>query len=143
MIKVFDSELLEIVIDATFAVADEIVEEEAMHHLEDMKNQLSGRGMSLEQYLEMLNMTNEALMEKLKEEALRNLKAAFTLMKVAEVEKLVVSEEDVNKAYEDIAKMYGMSVEDIKKALGNRSEGLKRDLLNQKVVDFLKKENNL
>lgn len=138
------NKLLDIIVkNATFAVADEIVEEEAMHHLEDMKHQLSGRGMSLEQYLEMLNMTNESLMTRLKEDALRNLKSAFTLMKVAEVEKLTVSEEDLNKAYEDISAMYGMSVEDIKKALGNRSEGLKRDLLNQKVVDFLKGANNL
>ena len=44
----------------------------------------------------------------------------------------------LEKAYEDISKMYGMSVDDVKNALGNREDGLKRDLLNQKVVEFLK-----
>ena len=138
------NKLLEIINkNATFSVADEIVEEEAHHRLEDMKHQLSGNGMTLEQYLEMLNMSNETLMEKVKEDALRNLKYAFVLMKIADEEKLSVSEEDLNKAYEDISAMYGMPVEDIKKALGNRTEGLKRDLLNQKVVDFLRSANSL
>lgn len=138
------NKLMEIIVkNAEFTVADEFVVEEANYQLEDMKHQLTHRGMTLESYLEMLNMTNETLMEKLKEDATRNLKYAFTIMKIAEVEKLNVSEEDLDKAYEDIAKMYGMQVEDVKKALGNREDGLKRDLLNQKVVEFLKETNSL
>ena len=68
---------------------------------------------------------------------------AFTMMKIAEVEKLNVSKDDLEKAYEDIAKMYGMGVDDVRKALGNREDGLRRDLLNQKVVEFLKETNSL
>ena len=65
------------------------------------------------------------------------------MMKIAEEEKLNVSKEDLEKAYEEISSMYGMSVEDVRKALGNREDGLRRDLLNQKVVDFLKGANSL
>lgn len=138
------NKLMEIIVkNAEFKVADEIVEDEASHQLEDIKHQLSHRNMTLESYLEMVNMTNDTLMTKLKEDALRNLKYAFTMMKIAEVEKLSVSKEDLEKAYEDISKMYGMPVEDVRKALGNREDGLKRDLLNQKVVEFLKESNSL
>lgn len=138
------NKLLEIIAkNATFDVADEIVTDEANHQLEDIKHQLSARNMTLDKYLEMINMTIDALMAKLKEDALRNLKYAFVMMKIAEVEKINVSEEDLDKAYDDISKMYGMSKDDVKKALGNREEGLRRDLLNQKVMDFLKKANNL
>lgn len=138
------NKLLEIITkNATFDVADEIVEDEANHQLEDIKHQLSARNMTLDKYLEMINMTNESLMSKLKEDALRNLKYAFVMMKIAEVEKLSVSKEDLDKAYEDISKMYGMGIDDVKKALGNREEGLRRDLLNQKVMDFLRSANSL
>lgn len=138
------NKLMDIIIkNAEFVVADEIVEDEANHQLEDIKHQLSHRNMTLENYLEMINMTNDSLMSKLKEDALRNLKYAFTMMKIAEVEKLSVSKEDLDNAYEDISKMYGMSVDDVKKALGNREDGLRRDLLNQKVVEFLKESNSL
>jgi FKBP-type peptidyl-prolyl cis-trans isomerase (trigger factor) len=88
-------------------------------------------------------MTNDDLMSKLKEDALKNLKYAFTMMKIAEVEKITVSKEDLDKSYEDIAKMYGMGIDDVRKALGNREDGLKRDLLNQKVITFLKESNSL
>ncbi len=136
--------LLDIIVkNATFTVADEIVNDEASHHLDDIKHQLSARNMTLDSYLSMINMTNDQLMSKIKEDALKNLKQAFVMLKVAEVEKINVSNEDVEKAYEDISKMYGMSVEDIKKALGNREDGLRRDLLNQKVVEFLKEANSL
>ena len=138
------NKLLEIIVkNSTFAVADEIVEDEANHQLEDIKHQLSHRNMTLESYLEMINMSNEDFTNKIKEDSLKNLKYAFVIMKVAEMEKLSVSNEDLNKAYEDISAMYGMGVEDVKKALGNREEGLKRDLLNQKVVEFLRSANSL
>ena len=138
------NKLMEIIVkNAEFAVADEIVEDEANHQLEDIKHQLSHRNMALETYLEMVNMTSADLMTKLKEDALKNLKYAFTMMKIAEVEKLTVSSEDLEKAYADISNMYGMPVDDVRKALGNREDGLRRDLLNQKVVEFLKETNSL
>ena len=138
------NKLMDIIVkNAEFQVADEIVDDEAAHQLEDIKHQLSHRNMTLESYLEMVNMTNDSLMTRLKEDALKNLKYAFTIMKIAEVEKLTVSKEDLEKAYEDISKMYGMGVDDVRKALGNREDGLRRDLLNQKVVEFLKETNSL
>ena len=138
------NKLIEIIIkNAEFSVAEEIVQDEASHQLDDIKHQLSHRNMSLESYLEMVNMTNDSLMSKLKEDALRNLKYAFIIMKIAEVEKLSVSNDDIEKAYEDISKMYGMAVDDVRKTLSNREDSLRRDLLNQKVVEFLKEANSL
>ena len=138
------NKLMEIIVkNASFTVADEIVNDEVNHHVEDITHQLSHRDMTLEKYLEMMNMSNDDFMSKLKEDATRNLKHAFVIMKIAEEEKLSVSKEDLDKAYEDISAMYGMSVEDVRKALGNREDGLRRDLLNQKVVEFLKGANSL
>lgn len=138
------NKLMDIIVkNAEFVVADEIVNDEVSHQLEDINHQLTHRNMTLDSYLEMINMTNEAFMAKLKEDATRNLKYAFIIMKIAEVEKLSVSKEDLEKAYEDISAMYGMPVDDVRKALGNREDGLRRDLLNQKVVEFLRQANSL
>ena len=138
------NKLMDIIVkNATFAVADEIVNDEVHHQVEDITHQLNHRNMTLDKYLEMMNMTNDDFMTRLREDATRNLKYAFVVMKIAEEEKLNVSKEDLDKAYEDISAMYGMSVEDVRKALGNREDGLRRDLLNQKVIEFLKGANSL
>ena len=109
----------------------------------NIEARLSQQGLDLDGYLNMLSMKKEDFVSKLEADCKKNLTYMFTLLAIAKEEKLEVNEEDFNKAYETMAAQYGMSVEDVKKALSNRIEALGNDLLNQKVVEFLKKENNI
>ena len=67
----------------------------------------------------------------------------FTLYDVAKKENIKVEEADLENAYQEMSTQYGMSVEDVKKALANRVDALANDILTKKVSEFLKKENNI
>ena len=63
-------------------------------------------------------------------------KVSLTLEAIAKEENIEVTEEDINKELENMSKMYNMSVDQIKQALGNL-DGLKNDLAIRKAIDLL------
>ena len=138
------NKLLDIIIEgSTYEIAHELVEEEVHSNIHNLEHRLSAQGVTLDNYLGMLNMKYEDLHEKLEKDCLKNLKYMFTLFEIAKKEGIKVEETDLNSAYEDMAAQYNMSVEDVKKALANRIDALANDILTKKVNDFLKKENNI
>ena len=132
-----------IVASSTYEIANELVEEEVHHNIHNIESRLSSQGLTLDNYLGMLNMTYEDLHKKLEADCLKNLKYTFTMYEIARKEDLKVEETDLENAYSEMASQYGMSVEDVKKALENRLDALASDILMRKVSDFLKKENNI
>lgn len=132
-----------IVASSTYEIANELVEEEVHHNIHNIESRLSAQGLTLDNYLGMLNMSYDDLHKKLEEDCLKNLKYTFTMYEVARKENLKVEEADLETAYAEMASQYSMSVEDVKKALENRVDSLASDILMRKVSDFLKKENNI
>ena len=128
---------------SSYEIANELVEEEVHHNIHNIESRLSSQGLTLDNYLSMLNMTYEDLHKKLEADCLKNLKYTFTMYEIARKEDLKVEETDLENAYAEMASQYGMSVEDVKKALENRLDALASDILMRKVSDFLKKENNI
>lgn len=74
-----------------------------------------------------------------KDRAVWNLKWYLLRDKIAENEKLEISEEDLNNEYERIAKAADKKLKQIKAAysLENREERLKDDMLEQKILEHL------
>ncbi len=132
-----------IISNAKIEIAKEMVDDEVHHNIENIEARLAQQGMTLDSYLTMLGMKKEEFTSKIEEDCTKNLNHIFTLLAVARKENITVTEEDYNKAYQDMATQYGMDVEDVKKALANRIQALGNDLLTQKVSEFLKKENNI
>jgi trigger factor len=60
----------------------------------------------------------------------------LALAKIAELENIVPTEEEIEKEYQNIADMYQMPLEDVKKYID--PEMLKNDLKNQRAYDFVK-----
>ena len=138
------TKLVDTIIEASsYEIADELVEEEVHGNIHNIESRLTAQGLTLDNYLGMLNMTYEDLHKKLEEDCLKNLKYAFTMYEVARKESIKVEESDLENSYTEMASQYGMSVEDVKKALANRIDALANDILNKKVSEFLKKENNI
>ena len=138
------TKLIDTIIDeANIEIADELVQDEVHHNVENIEARLSQQGLNLDGYLNMLSMNKDEFMKKLEDDCAKNIKYMFTLVNVAKAENIKVTEEDFEKAYENMANQYRMPVEDVKKALANRMEALTNDLLIQKVSEFLKTENNI
>ena len=132
-----------VIANANITIAEEIIDDEVNHNIENVESRLTQQGLTLDGYLNMLSMSKEDFLAKIEEDCSKNLKYIFTLLAIAKKENIVVSEEDYNKAYADMATQYHMDVEDVKKALANRKDALTNDLLTQKVSEFLKTENNI
>lgn len=112
--------------EAEDAVMDALIEKiegeipEVMYEnkVNEMFDQLSARlqqqGIPLDLYLQYTGMTEESLRETYKEPAEKQVKLRLALEKIAEIEKIEVTDEDVEKEYADIASYYEMPVDTVK-----------------------------
>ena len=137
--KIFDL----VIKSSEIEIADSMIEKEKEHTISHIKEDLEKQGMTMDNYLENLKLTNEQFEEKVKEESLRNISFAFVIMKIAENENISVTEEEIENTLNQVAAMYGQKIEEVKKALKDRMNGLRQDMLYSKVYEFLKKENNI
>ena len=80
---------------AKVSVPNVIIEREVSRLLSQMIDELKVLGMTLEAYLESKKITPEQLREEYKTRAERDIKLEFFLRKVAEEEKIVVTEQDI------------------------------------------------
>ena len=120
----------------TTEIPDVMVEDEVQGQINQLVNQLQQYGMSLTSYLQMMGQTADALKESYRENALKTVKMRLALAKIAKLENIEPTEEDVEKEYQNIADMYQMPVEDVKTYID--ADMLKNDLKNQKAYEFIK-----
>ena len=82
--------------------------------------------------------TMESLVASVRPEAEKRLKENLVLEAVAKAEGIEASEEDVQKELDNMAKMYGMEVDQIKNAIGDSElKDIKANMLNTKALDIL------
>ncbi len=91
---------------------------------------------SVEDYLKYTNQTMEQFRKNFSEVAHRQVKARLALEKIADMENLSVSEEDIAKEYEDIAQQYSMDVDRVKNAISEAS--IKEDIKVEKALDLVR-----
>ena len=81
-------------------------------------------------------MDTEALKAQFKPQSEKQVKVRLALEKIAELENLEPTEEEVEAEFEKLAKTYEMEVDKIKNIVAEAQ--VKADLKNQKAVDFVK-----
>ncbi len=112
---------------------DAIVEEESNH----MKQQ----GFTLDMYLEYVKMSKEDFRAQYKDEAKNTVKSRLVLEAIAKAEKLEATEEDVDKELSKYAETSGKTVEELRKDFAGMIGYIKNNILNQKIVEFLRENN--
>jgi trigger factor len=95
-------------------LSDLMISEQADNMFNNYANNFAAQGMSMDQYLKMLGQTADQLKAFMKPEAEQQLKAQFILEKVAELEKLEATDEQVDEKLGEMAKSYGMELEKLK-----------------------------
>lgn len=122
-----------------FPVPNSLLELELQNLAQRYAQQLQAYGINPNR--EML----EAAREGLTKTAINNIRVMFVLTKIAEKEGLTVSEDELNKEIERLAKRYNTEAEDLKQYLTERNmiEGIKSDILRQKALDMLVQKANI
>ena len=103
--------------------------------IRDFDMQMRYQGIDLQQYMQYTGTTLDNLKDQFKEEAAKRVKTALVLEKIAEVENIEVTEEDVEKEYQDICEKNGMKLEDVKKYIHDHD--IKDRLKTEKTVKFV------
>ena len=111
---------------------------EVENSLRDYDYRLRMSGLDLNTYTKYTGLTLDALRDQFRPQAERQVKARLALEKVAELEGVEVSEEEINAEYERAATAYNMPVDQVKNALP--AEAIVEDLKVKKTVDLIKEK---
>ncbi len=98
----------------TVTIPDQMVEEQLDNMMQQNAMNMQQSGFSLEQYAQMIGTTVQGLREQSREGALQQIRNTLLLEKVAEVENIQVSEEELEEEYKKMAEEYQMEIEKVK-----------------------------
>ena len=123
---------------STIEIPEAMLRTQAEQQVENFSRRLQSQGLSFDQYMQYLGNDYDAMVEQMKPQAEKQIMNSLTLEKIAEVEKLEVSDEDVAAEIKRIADIYGMEVEKFEETFGEtEKEHIREDLKIQKAIDFL------
>lgn len=122
-------------------IASEVLSEEVEGMKKNMEEQIKQRGLTLEQYYQITGEKEVDVEARMRIEADKNLRTILCMEEIAKVEKLAVSDADVDKEMQSIADMYKMPVDKVKEILGKDLARFKAELRERKIREFLVKEN--
>ena len=114
---------------------------ECRQMMDDFSRRMQQQGLSMEQYFQFTGMTLEKMQEEMKPQALKRIQTRLVLEKIAEVENIQPTDEEVEEEFKKMADAYKMEVEKIKELLGDRElEQMKKDMAVQKAVTLVADE---
>lgn len=117
-------------------IPEAMFESETENFVRDYDSRLRMQGLDLNTFMKYTGQTLEGLREQFRPMAERQVKTRLALEKIVELEGITASDEDAEAEYENLAKAYGMPVEEVKKYI--EVESIKADLSVKKAVDFVK-----
>ena len=92
-----------------------MIDNEVENMIQDIRTRLSYQGLTLEQYLKMMNKAEEDMRNEFKEQAERSVKSRLVLDAIVETEKLEATQEEIDERIKEMAKNYGKKEEEISK----------------------------
>lgn len=132
-----------VIADSKVDVPKSMVVREVENRMAEMNQQLAMQGMDLDQYLKMTGMTKEQAFNQIAPMAHNKVQVDLVLEAIAKAENLDVTAEELNTKVEEIAKMYGMTKEQLEAELNKNSNldefnhSLKTESLAQKAVEVI------
>ncbi|MBR7181557.1 MAG: trigger factor, partial [Clostridia bacterium] len=95
-------------------------------------------GLDLTTYTKYTGLTLDALREQFRPQAERQVKARLALEKIAALENLEATEEDINAEYQRIADAYNMPVEQVKESVP--ADAIEEDMRVKKAMDLVREK---
>jgi len=116
-----------------------MVDKEVDNMLKDFEMRLKYQGLDLNTYYQFTNNSEDKMRDFMKDGAEKRVKTELVMGKLAEVEKMEVSDEEILAKATEIAKQYGD--QDIEKTtkliVDSQREYVKANIVNEKLVDML------
>lgn len=127
-----------IVENATMDIADAQVADMQKRMRDDFAQSLQYQGINIEQYMQIVNVTEEDLLERIKPDALRRIQQRAVLEAIVKAEGIEATEEEIDEELTRMAEQYQMKLEDIKGFMGDAElESIKKDVAVNKAVKLV------
>ena len=122
-------------------IPDAMIEFQVENMIDDFARRLQSQGLAIEQYMQYTGLTLDKLKEDMKPQAIKRIQSRLVLEKIAEVEDIQVTDEDINNEIEEMAKAYMMEADKLKEYMGDaEKENMKADIAVKKAADFVTAE---
>ena len=113
-----------------------MVEMEIDNMMRDMEQRMSYQGLKMEQYLKMMNQTEEEFRKNYEPQAIDAIKSRLAFEAVIKAEKIEPTVDEVKANIEDMAKNYGNEAKELEEN-ENIKEYIKQGIENEKAMEFL------
>lgn len=137
-LQVEDDAIKAVAKNAKIDVPSVMIDHEVDNMLQDYNWRLQMQGMNLEMYLKMLNMDINTFKAQFKDQAEERVRVQLTMEKLAEVENIEVSKDEVDAKINEMAKNYGEKEDMFRNSL--KAEDIKyfeEEIKVQKIAEFI------
>ena len=111
---------------------------ETENYVRDYDTRLRSQGLDLKTYFKYTGMNLDSLREQMRPQAERQVKARLALEKIAALENVEATEEDINEEYTKIAEAYGIEVDQVKESID--ASAIAEDMKVKKALDLVKEK---
>ncbi|MCF0129396.1 MAG: trigger factor [Pseudobutyrivibrio sp.] len=119
-------------------IPDAMINYQVDNMINEFAQNMAQQGLQFEQYMQFTGMTMEGFREQVRPDAVKRIQSSLVLEAIAAAEKIEVTEADVDADIEEMATMYGMEADQLKKLVGeSERESMKKELASRKAVDFI------
>ncbi|MDO5392699.1 MAG: trigger factor [Eubacteriales bacterium] len=133
-----DAVINKIIETSEMDIPDAMVDAQIDQMADDFGRRMQSQGLSLEQYFQFTGLTMEKLRDELKPQALKRIQTRLVLEKIAEVENIQPTEEQVDEEIKKMAEMYNMEADKLKEMIGEyEMEQMKKDMAVQQAVTLV------
>lgn len=133
-----DAAVDKVIENAQMDIPEAMIETQTRQMLDDFARRMQSQGLSMEQYFQFTGQSVDKMMEDMKPQALKRIQTRLVLEKIAEVENIQPTEEEVNEEISKMAEMYKMEADKLKELIGeNEMEQMKKDMAVQKAVTLV------
>ncbi len=135
--EAFETELMEqLCANVQGEIPEAMYENRINESVQDFGYRLQMQGLDLDTYMKYTGMEMESFRAGFREQAERSVKVRLALEKIAQLEKLEPSDEDVEAEFKKYADQYAMEIEKIKSLIP--VESIRGDLAVSKAMDLVK-----
>ena len=135
----FENDLMNVLMEKLVAdIPEPMFIEETENFVRDYDNRLRMQGLDLNTYFKYTGLTLEKLREQMRPQAETQVKCRLALEKIAALENLAPTEEEINEEYANIAKAYNMEVDQVKGMVA--PDAIVADMKVKKAMELVKEK---
>ena len=131
-----DAAVRELLKELEVDIPSGMIEMEVENMMRDMEQRMSYQGLKMEQYLKMMNKTEEQFKKDYEPQAIDAIKSRLAIEVVIKSEKIEATDEEINAKIEEMAANYGKEPKELQEN-ANIRDYIKNGIENEKAMEFL------